>query len=246
MKKTFKTNNYDMFGVYEFNREVYNEANIRAIMSEMEKFGFDEWNPLIVGASGKVADGQHRLEAAKRLGIEVWVDQFNKEFTVEDIRRMNRNRVNWSRFDFFHSMVDDENAQRMVGFIKWAEVQGFSKGSSERIAKNANHKSHARRYNDFAGITDAEMNVAVTLIKELVTIKPYCQAYNKDRFIGAYIRARESEGFDLTTFIKQLAKHPINSRLATTELFAIEIEDIYNSGLRRGKITVDKTNITRH
>lgn len=246
MKKTFKTNNYDMFGVYEFNREVYNEANIRAIMSEMEKFGFDEWNPLIVGASGKVADGQHRLEAAKRLGIEVWVDQFNKEFTVEDIRRMNRNRVNWSRFDFFHSMVDDENAQRMVEFIKWAEVQGFTKGSSERIAKNANHKSHARRYNDFAGITDAEMNVAVTLIKELVTIKPYCQAYNKDRFIGAYIRARESEGFELTTFIKQLAKHPINSRLATTELFAIEIEDIYNSGLRRGKITVDKTNITRH
>lgn len=117
MKKTFKTNNYEQFSHYEFNREVINELNIKAIMQVMREFGFDEWNPIIVSASGKIADGQHRLEAAKRLGIDVWVDQFDREFTADEVRRMNKNRVNWKAADFIHSQINDECAVRMYSFM---------------------------------------------------------------------------------------------------------------------------------
>ena len=69
------TKNYDMFLLMEDNRDVSDEKHIKDLMGSMERNGFLQSKAISVRNNSnkyEVLDGQHRLEAAKRLGIAVW------------------------------------------------------------------------------------------------------------------------------------------------------------------------------
>lgn len=240
MKKTFKTNNYEQFSHYEFNREVINELNIKAIMKEMLVHGFDEWNPIIVSATGKIADGQHRLEAAKRLGIDVHVDQYDREFTADEVRRMNKNRVNWKFSDFIHSQIDDELSVRMYSFIKECSLNGITQSSAIRIALAANHKSQNVN-REFHGLTVEEHNVATDMLKELLMLKTYITNATSAMFVGAYIRAKSCENFSLETFITKLKISKFTCYTRMIDLIN-EIEEVYNFK-NKNKITINRDGV---
>ena len=85
------TRNYDMFELMEDNRDVKDERHIKDLMGSMERNGFLQSKAISVKNSGNkytVTDGQHRLEAAKRLGIAVWynVDDAIPETALPDLQ----------------------------------------------------------------------------------------------------------------------------------------------------------------
>jgi len=74
------TKNYDLFILKADNRDVTDERHIKALMESMQRNEFLKSKAITVkneGAKYIVIDGQHRLEAAKRLGITLW-------YTVDD------------------------------------------------------------------------------------------------------------------------------------------------------------------
>lgn len=241
MKKSFKTNDYDMFGFYEFNREVINETKIYAIMQEMKERGFDEWNPIIVSCSNKVADGQHKLEAAKRLGIDVFVDQFDREFTADEIRAMNKNRTNWTRADFIHSQIDCEGAQLLYTFIVECRNVGISQSSACTIAMAANHKDQNMSRNN--EINEQELESARTLLAELVTLQIYVPCATKSNFVGAYMRAKACPNFDINVFIKKLKMVKFTCWSLMSDLIE-EIEETYNYK-NKDKISINRDGLKK-
>ncbi len=67
--KINKTYNYDKFGDLDGNRKL-NQSNLNWIIESMRK----KYNPIpiIVNKKMQVIDGQHRLEACRRLNLPVF------------------------------------------------------------------------------------------------------------------------------------------------------------------------------
>lgn len=244
MKTTYFTTDYDSFGSYPFNREIVDDNKVAALMEEMQKNGYDEFQPLIVSVSLKVADGQHRLEAAQRLGIGIWVDKYDREFTPDEIRRMNKHRTNWTMADFLHSMIEDEDVQRLYSFVKTARKEGIASSSAIRIAMAANRKDQVRNIDK--GITEAEEAKAVAFLSEIRELSTWIAGTKKFVFIGAYARAKKCPNFDYDTFRKKVSQVKFDGRGRISDRVD-EIERVYNYRLREeDRINIPREGISKY
>ena len=74
MQYTNTTKDYERFRMFSINRKNLHEPTIKKLMESMEKSGFVSTITVSKGKNTNkldIYDGQHRFEAAKRLGIEV-------------------------------------------------------------------------------------------------------------------------------------------------------------------------------
>src|SRR5215469_9874714 len=71
-----KTTDYEIFKKHPANRAL-NEKNLVEIMESLKKKNLLKFKPIIVDSNMYVLEGQHRLEAAKRLNLEVYYVQCN-------------------------------------------------------------------------------------------------------------------------------------------------------------------------
>ena len=85
--RVYKTGDYGKFRYFDGNRAL-NEAHIRNLMESLTENQIP--CPIVVDASYRVADGQNRLEACKRLGIPVYYIVV-PGLTLEDVKRLNSN-----------------------------------------------------------------------------------------------------------------------------------------------------------
>lgn len=92
-----KTMDYDIFKSVDFNREK-NKRHVESIKQILQKENLLHLHPILVNEKMEVVDGQHRLEAAKQLGLEVFFIQdkisyehilnsnlFQKKLSLEDV-----------------------------------------------------------------------------------------------------------------------------------------------------------------
>ena len=94
--KVYWTRDYGMFKDLPGNRQV-NESHIRNLMAAMRIKQLPI--PVIVNFKMQVIDGQHRLEACKRLGLAVpYV--IGKDLTLTDVHTTNSISKNWSFVDY--------------------------------------------------------------------------------------------------------------------------------------------------
>lgn len=96
----YETKNYDIFKKMPGNRDV---TKINYLKKSMKENGFMNC-PIIVNEDMEVSDGQHRLEAAKALGIPVkFVIQ--KYVELKETITLNTGQKNWTTKDFLSSIA---------------------------------------------------------------------------------------------------------------------------------------------
>lgn len=118
------TSDYGMFGKFSGNRPT-NESHIRKIAASMSAFGWIEAYPMhVVNLGGKlsIVDGQHRFEAAQRLGIPV-------RFVVTechnvDVAKINGTQFKWSPDDYVRKFVSEGN-KHYVALAEFMAQTGF-------------------------------------------------------------------------------------------------------------------------
>lgn len=98
-----KTTNYDKFKYLLGNRDI-NQSHVRNLVKSISKNNLLEYNPILVDYSGFVIDGQHRLEAAKKLGVPVFYNQTDAD--IDTVILINNNSKNWSIEDFVNSYIE--------------------------------------------------------------------------------------------------------------------------------------------
>ena len=69
---TLKTSDYSIFKKFPGNRDI-NPLNLRKITNSIKMHNMLDLKPIIVTESMEVTDGQHRLEAAKVLGVPIFI-----------------------------------------------------------------------------------------------------------------------------------------------------------------------------
>lgn len=135
---TYKTQNYSAFKKIIGNREL-SERNIKNIIKNIKENGL---KPTIVIVNDKmeVIDGQHRIEALKRLNLPVFY-QVHPGLTLEDCVAMNTSGVNWKAEDYIDSYAEMGNEHYVN--LKWY-VRMFPEFTATNIAAILNSKTTAR------------------------------------------------------------------------------------------------------
>ncbi len=105
--KVQKTTNYDMFHLRDDNRKVVDKVYLESLVDSIRSKNLLELRPIYVNAKMEVIDGQHRLEACRQIGCDVYYI-VDKELESEDIIRLNVNKA-WKPENYLNYYVQNCN-----------------------------------------------------------------------------------------------------------------------------------------
>lgn len=92
------TKNYDRFKRFNSNREV-NKNHLKRLKDSIKAKNLLYPFPIVVNSDMEIVDGQHRLTAAKELGLPVYFIM-DDDVTQADIAMVNNNRKGWTAMDY--------------------------------------------------------------------------------------------------------------------------------------------------
>jgi len=97
--------NYSQFKLIKENRSVANKQ-VNNLMRSFEEENLMEIHPIIVDKDMQVIDGQHRLEACKRLGLPVYYVVAERA-NMDSVRRLNYYTRQWKLEDYVDSFAKE-------------------------------------------------------------------------------------------------------------------------------------------
>jgi hypothetical protein len=140
------TTDYARFRYLNGNRDL-KEPNIKAIQNQLQQFG--QRIPILVNERNEVIDGQHRLEACKRLGIPV---KFIVDIgaTIDHVISANIVGQKWSLMDYVnrYSSEGNRNYQLLHDFIIECKKHGISASAAMNIVSSGKSYKGYHMYED--------------------------------------------------------------------------------------------------
>lgn len=137
-----KTTNYDMFTFREDNRVKIVHSHVKKISQSIQCRNLLELQPIIVNEKMEVLDGQHRLLAAKSLGLEIYY-KIEKSCNFGDIILLNISK-SWGVNDYLNYYCKN-------GFDEYIKLRDFSKKNQlqTRVAYNLCCARSIKAYDEF-------------------------------------------------------------------------------------------------
>ena len=217
------TRDYSKFKKINGNRVVEEKRVIELMTSFEESY----LTPTIdVNEKFEVIDGQHRLEAAKRLGLPIGYE-IHVGWGLEECQVLNRLRKNWGKDDFRDSFAGIGN----VAYLQLIEFQelypDFKVGTAESIVSNC----QVGKTKDFkeGKFEVADFQLVIDNAEKILEYKPYFKYYNNTWFVRTLISLFKNPNFDNDLMIKKLQIQPrALVRCATITQYKLLMQDIYN------------------
>lgn len=115
------TNDYSIFKILDCNRDI-KISHVATLMQSISICNMLKMNPILVNNDMHLIDGQHRLEAAKKLQIEVWYkveEDLNEKSVV-----LLQNQRKWSLQDFikYYVKTGKQEYLKLTDFLKKNEL----------------------------------------------------------------------------------------------------------------------------
>ena len=105
-----QTSSYHQFLQVDGNRKV-SERHVRSLVNSIGQKNLMAANPIIVDDNFRVIDGQHRLEAARKLGVPVYYIMVDGGADLSDVQLINSAQKSWSLADYLQSYTSKGEAE---------------------------------------------------------------------------------------------------------------------------------------
>lgn len=115
------TEKYSMFKKQHCNRDIQ-ENHVKHLMASIKQENLLYLEPILVNKQFEVIDGQHRLEAAKRLQVEIYY-RVDDNLSESSIALLNNNTLRWKYNDWL-------NYYNNTGNIHYHKLDQFAKKNS--------------------------------------------------------------------------------------------------------------------
>jgi hypothetical protein len=222
-----KTSDYGQFLAAAFQRPI-NESNVQKIMESMRENGFDYSTPVVVKQVGKflqIIRGQHRINAASRLGLPVYYIIKNE---LDDTSAIETQNTAWTPSDIVAAWAD-------TGMQNYVYLREFSNQyklpiSLAAVLLNNNDSREAVRRDLVSGefsITTGETALKVVEVLEAISEKwKFCKLIH---FIGAIQSMFEMPNVNWKHFKKRMTASTVVPGKRTSILEYLNLfEEIYN------------------
>lgn len=232
------TTEYDRFKLIAGNRPV-SEVHVKRLMESMQvKYLM---SPILVNSSDEIIDGQHRHEAAKRLGLPIYYVQYNG-YGLPETQLLNTNNRNWSKTEYLDSYCKKgvESYLRLKEFME--AYPDFSLSASEVILTNnyggMNTKkgikvegvkvAHSKLFQQGKLVID-NLKAGYDNAAKVMEYKPYFSGFNHALFVRTIIALFKNKNFHHDEMIRKLQIQPKTLvHCITGEQYKLLLEDIYN------------------
>lgn len=230
------TANLDIFGKVLGNRP-RNEAHVLRLMKSFQQEYIPV--PILVNNNLEIIDGQHRVEAARRLGLPVSYICLNG-YGLAQVQRLNETNRTWVKNDFLDSYCDLKLKpyQQLKEFMK--VYPEFSVGTAETIMKNSHYEKIyllddegnkiGRRHTFKDGTFEVpDLGLAYENASKIEEYKPFFEGYYQSSFVRAMIALLKNPKFNNDIMISKLKMQPAALKFQTSiKQYIANVEEVYN------------------
>lgn len=223
------TREYEKFKKLDGNRPL-DEAHVQRLMASMRKQVL--FDPISVNSELCVVDGQHRLEARKRLNLPIPYFIVG-DYGLQEVQTLNAQQKKWSINDFTKSFIE-------LGSKDYVTYQWF---------RSKYELPHQESLLLLMGMTEQPRNLATIFqlggfkVKDLMgakakaemirQVEPFFDKFKHRSFVQAilWLLNNRPNCFKFDVFIKRLEAQPTALKPCTNRDQYIDlIEQIYNHG----------------
>lgn len=206
-----KTTNYEIFKVHENNRKI-DECSLRKLKLSLQTRNMLHLKPIIVNSNFEVIDGQHRLQAAKELLLEVYYE-IDHQNNLDDIILLNANQKNWTLEDYLNFYCN----KGIEPYLKIRDLTTTYDLSISNCAAifSASPERHSHQIKFKSGLLKLNMedfSEAENKIKCLCRIRKFLDErllykqkyYRAPYFTKAYLQFISNSEYDESVFFKKI------------------------------------------
>ncbi len=223
-----QTSKYHLFSLLDANRPV-NEGHVQKLVQQIQQNNLLHIRPIDVTPELEVIDGQHRLAAAKELGLPIYY-RITEQLTEADIASLNTANKNWLGTDYLHFWTEKGKPayQALTAFRQRHPRISFSNAKMMVSGSTNNRAADFRDGTWQAGQLEKAEQVA-QLIERIASETPFKQAADT-RFVAAvYHCAANVDGFKSEQFMHKVLKQPRSLVPCATHKQYLELfQEIYN------------------
>jgi hypothetical protein len=226
------TEDYSLFKNILGNRPV-NELHIKRLMREYQKERLIE--PIKINDKNQVIDGQHGLEAAKRLGLGVWYYSVGK-CDLRHVPKFNSIKLNWTRRHFLNSYCElgYEPYKRLAEFMQTYPEFGIATASyilscGKNSQGEGNQKLSAKDVFNDGKYRIEDLKKGYDYAAMISEYAPHYKGYKRSSFVRAIVPLFAKRQFSHEKFLKKLSANSTEMvDCSTVEQYRNLIEKIYN------------------
>jgi hypothetical protein len=222
-----QTTDYKMFKLMGGNRRISKRrvdtiGRSMALHPEIFKI-----RPILVNEKFEIIDGQHRFNAAKKLGIPVWYE-IAEGIGHDEALQLNQNQANWTLIDYARSYAH-AGLQDYKDYLKVLENHpGFPTHIiMQYIGGNKKNNASEFRAGQFKATTIVIGEVYLDYLKDVAQYETKAKLQTAAR---ALFKVFQTEGYDHDRLLSKFAIAPqgLFKPYGTMQEVLRSVEDIYN------------------
>lgn len=225
VNQVLKTNDYSMFKHINGNRNI-NKLHLKRLTESIAEKYIEV--PIIVNSNNQIIDGQHRFEAAKELGKDVYYIKV-KNLNLDDVHRLNTNSKNWTAEEYMQGYCE----LGLEDYIKYRDFKrkyGFGHNETNAILTNRSRMSGSKNTDFNDGVFKIlDYDLAVKNAEKICMVREYYEGYKRRYFVYAMLELFENPDYSHVEFLNKLSFQSVKLQDCTdVKGYLILIEDIYN------------------
>jgi len=225
----YMTTNYDLFHLLPQNRAV-NQSHVRVLVTQISERNLLHTQPLDVTADMGIIDGQHRLAAARELGVPVYY-KIGEELSETDITALNVARKNWAGTDYLHfyTVKGKPDYMALTAFMERHPMLSFSNAKMMLGENQKGSIEDFRRGKWKAGQAYKAEQVAEFIERIAAEVKSFKQPTHTGFVAAVHHCVTSVEGFDTKEFMHKIQLNPrMLVPCASLKQFLQMFEEVYN------------------
>jgi hypothetical protein len=225
----YQTTNYDLFHLLPENRPV-DLGHVRKLVAMITQSNLLHIKPLDVTADLGVIDGQHRLAAARELGVPVYY-KIGQQLSQADITTLNVAQKNWQGPDYLHYWTVKGRTDYVALTQFWQRHPTLSFSNAKMmLGGSTNNRAQEFRAGNWKASEQAyKGEQAAVLVERVAAETPFKQAMHSGFVAAVYHCIASVEGFDSKEFMHKILKQPRSLvPCASHKQYLAMFEEIYN------------------
>jgi hypothetical protein len=226
--KTYKTKDYGRFKKIVGNRPV-TEKGVRELVRKMKGKGENAMyhHSIVVNNYDQIIDGQHRLEAAKRLGIYVFYTVIVGA-TIQTVKESNA-QVHWTTSDETNCFVEQGNSEYIV-LKQFASHYKIGHGIAQSLLSGSTTHEGVRNIRAFkAGeFKVTSLSEATAIMEMVVVLSQFYTETSKRAFIMAIQRLFYMSGFNFQRLLRKFQTGSKLEHCTTAVNYLRKLQQMYN------------------